>query len=520
MQTLAKIQENTLIGMNDRYPPHLLEQGLFQLIQNAVVDQNKITKRKGTNPVAASLGTQTILGASAYQPIAGTKYIVALLNGATNTADLYIWAGSGAFTAFGISSFTTDAQMNFVQASNVLYGFNGVDAVSIDSTLTATVNPTTVPQGLVAVWFHNYLFVANVAAFPNRIYWSNLGDPTTFDQTNNFVDINPNDGDSITALAIMNDELYIYKNNTIWTLTGFSGTTFSVTTAGSENTNNKIYGYGTPSQKSVIVTGRDMYYLSFSGGIPHFRSFLQTQFASTLETGIVSYDIEGTLQGLNTSKLSLCAGGFDGKTAFWGVPTGASTYNNAVLRFTPSVKMKGKLMTHRSWVKETGYNPSCFFTSSIAGQNTLYFGDGTTTGNISQMNYATHADNGTAVVMDVRTRDYEMDQVKKAKWKYLYFKYLTGSAGSLNIKARIEQAVNFTTQEILSLQGTSPGLGPTGTFTLGVSTLGGSGIAEHRTTLLQLIGHALGIQFLESTANSAEIENLILLGKPKGYRNN
>lgn len=518
MQNLTQLREDYFVGMNDRYPPQILEEGLLALALNAAIDKGKITKRKGTNPVAASLGAHDILGLNAYEPTGGTKYLITDFNGSSN-AQLYRWIGSGNFSAIGSANLAKDAQMNFVQAAGILYGFNGTDAVSVDSSLTVVHNPATVPIGNYGVWFHNYLLVANTTGFPNRLFFSNLGDPTTFVNTN-FVDINPNDGDQITGLAVFNDSLYVFKNNTIWTITGFSGASFSSTTVLSQNTNNEIYGFGTPSQKSIVVTGKDMYYISFAGGTPHFRSFIQTQYASTLEQGVISYDIDTTMSGIQSSQLKKIAGAYDGQYVYWGVPNSGSSFNNLILVLQPTIKAKGKLMTHRSWTKWSGFNPAQFAVSDIAGQNTIYFGDGGLTGNVSQLNYPAFADNGTAVAMEVQTRDYQLDFARKGKWKYAYFDYVTGSAGTLSINARIDDAANFINQQSLSLKGNSPGLGPTGNFTLGVSFLGGATVTMNRVNFAKLLGHHMQMQFLESTANSTEIQTLAILGLPKGYRKN
>lgn len=513
MQSLNEIRENVFIGMNDRFPADQLDPGLFALLQNVTIDQQSLSKRKGTTAVASTLGSFSILGLNAFEPVAGTKYLFALLNGSSN-AQLYKWSGSGSFSTVGTANITKDSQMNFVQASNVLYGFNGTDVISVDSSLTYTKNPSSVPKGMVAAWFHNYLFVANTSSFPNRLFFSNLGDPTTFSGTD-FIDINPNDGDQITALAIFNDELYVFKNNTIWTITGFSGSSFSTTATLSQNTNNKIYGYGTPSQKSVVTAGKDMYYLSFAGGIPHFRSFIQTQFASTLEQGIISFDIEGTLNTLNLSQLSLCAGAYDGKYIYWSVPTGSSNHNDTVLVLEPTIKTKGKTMTHRCWAKWTGFNAAQFAVSNLAGENVIYFGDGTATGLVYQLNTASFTDNGTAVTMDVKTRNYFYDLSRKAKYKYIYTTFTSDSAASVSLNARLDEALNFTTQATISQQGDSPGLG---SFILGTSTLGGQDQSTVRTIFQHLTGHKLQIEFKDTTSSSVEIRHWQIFGKPKGLR--
>jgi hypothetical protein len=586
MQRLLKVaQESYFVGMNDKYPSHLLPPGIFELIDNGIVDSNSISKRKGTDNVADSLGAQDILGLTSYETPAGNKYVIALLNGASN-AQLYYWTGAGTFVAMVTSSpsasaspsispstspsvsvspstsispsvspsasispsvspsvsispsispsvspsvsispspsagdeIAKDAQMNFVQAGGKLYGFNGTQAVVIDTDLEYTLNPATIPAGKTGAWFHNHMFVANTTSNRSRLYVSNGGDPDTFTVATDHVDVNANDGDEITALYPFNNELYVFKNNTIWTISGFSSATFIATTASAQNLNNKIFGYGTPSQKSIVNTGRDLYYLSFSGSVPHFRSFNQTQFSTTLEQGVVSWDMETSLNGVNKAQLEKVSGIYDGKYIYWAMPNGASVSNDLAMVFWPKIKYKADNITYRSWVKWSGITPAQFIQSDISGQNKTYFGDATTGGFVSQLNTSSYDDNGTAVEMDVRTRSVESDRSRKTKFKYLYFKYKTGSAGSLAINARIERAVGFTSQDTISLASLTPGLGPSGTFTLGVSVLGAPDRKTTRVTFKQLTGHMLDVQFLEQTANFCDIYDYNIWGMRKGLR--
>lgn len=502
--------------MNDKYPSHLLPPGVFQLVQNALVVDNKIAKRAGTDNVAASLGAQIILGLSAYEPTGAAKRIIACLNGGSN-AQLYSWTGSGAFSAIGSANLAANTQMNFTKAGNYLFGFNGTEVVDVDSSLTVTRNRSTVPLGTYAIWFHNYLFVATTTANPSRLSFSNLDDPTVFTAAD-FIDVNPDDGDTITGLAVINDELFVFKQFTIWTITGWSGSTFSATTIAGQNLNSKIYGYGCVSHQSIVNTGRDLFYLSFLGGIPYIRSFLQTTFAETIEQGIVSSDLEATLDGVNKSQLSKVAGVYDGRYIYWAFPNAAATTNDLVLVFDPEKKVKVGSNVYRSWVTWTGITPSQYTVSTISGRSKVYFGDATTGGFVFEQGTSEFTDNGTAISMDVRTRDYMLSPSRKSKWKYVYLKYTTGFAGTLSVNARTEKAVNFTSQEDISLVGNSPGLGPTGTFTLGVSVLGGAAIAKQRVNLATLSGTLFGVQFREITSSNCEIFDFSILGRKKGYR--
>ena len=514
MQNLTSVNEIQFIGYNDNLPSHLLPKGVFQVAQNVRLVDSRIVKRPGNTPIGATLGAFIHLGISAYEPAGGTKKIIVCRDGTSNS-QLYESTG-GNFSAIGSANLAMGAQMNFVQASNYLFGFNGTDVVDYDNT-TVTRNRAGVPIGKFGYWFHNYLFVAGVTSAPNRLYFSNLGVPITFTGSD-YIDINANDGDEITGLNILNDELIIFKKNSVWAISGWSGASFGATTIAGQNTTLKAAGVGTPSHQSIVSTGRDLYYLSFNGGIPHFRSFTQTVFAKTVEEGVISHDIETTMDGLNKSQLDNCAGTYDGKYIYWGVCSGGSTTNNLILILDPEKTYRTTMGTMRSWVQDSGYTPSQYTISTISGRAKTYFADATTGGLVYEQGTSVYTDNGTAVTMDVRTRDIMFSPVKKTKYKYMYIKYKSGSAGTLLVNARIDQAADYGLQESVSLQGSSPGLGPTGTFTLGVSMLGGSTIVKDRVTFAHLTGTLLGIQFKESTSNSCELYDYEVLGFEKGLR--
>lgn len=504
-------------GMNDKYNGSDLPSGVFQLIQNGLVDTNNISKRPGSIGSSVIVASGTFMGGSAFEPTGGAKFQIACLNGASN-ARLYSSSNGSSFSAIGSANLTNNAQMNFVQASDKLFGFNGKEVVYVASDgSSVTVNPSGMPKGKFGWWLHNYLFVAGVAGNPSRVYWSNLGDPLTFDSSD-FADISANDGDFITGLNQFfssEDNLIIAKNNSINTIKGFSGSSFSVDTIAGQNTTSLVYGFGTPSHRGMVAAGTYLYYISFVGGIPHFRRLQRSLYGAILDGGIISYDMEGTLSALNNTKLSGVAGLYDGKYLYFAVPSSSSLVNDTTLVYFPTLERPSPLGTLRSWVKWVGIKPNTFFLSTVSGQAKIYFTDADSKGKIYHFDSSVFSDDGVAFTLDVKTRDFLGNPAKKTKFKYLYFKYGTGSAGTLRIYARLDEAVSFGLQETISLQGNSPGLGM---FILGNSTLGGSAITENRTTLQSLTGHMLGVEFIESTANACNIYDLQVLGYLKGYR--
>lgn len=511
--------ETSYVGMNNKFPSHLLPRGVFRRIENAFIDNNSLVKRGGTTAIAASLGSFRFAGGTAYEPSGSSKRVIVCRDGASN-AQLYVWTGSGAFSAIGTANLTNGLIMNFVIAANRLFGFDGTEVVDVDTANTVTKNRATVPIGQFAFWFHNYLFVAGVAGNPNRLYWSALGDPTTFDALD-FVDINANDGDMISGLNILNDQLVVFKNYSTWAIGGFSGTTFDVTTRAGENTQLRGAGVGTPSHQSIVSVGRDLFYLSFLGTVPYVRSYNQTVFSATVEQGIVSDELQNTMNGLNKADLEKSAGIFDGRYLYWSLPNGASETNNLIITLTTGQKIQTRLGSMNPWVIFTGSNIGQFFISTISGRARVYGTDSATTGKVYLFNdTSSYSDNGTPVTLTVETRDYMGDTAKQAKWVYLYLKYLSGTAGTLDVSARINQAADYTLQETIDMAGNSPGLGPSGSFTLGVSVLGGATITQDRVTLGSLTGDLLGIKFVEDSANACTIYDYQVLAQKKGYRSN
>ncbi len=508
------INESPYLGMNNKYPSHLLPKGVFQYVQNAYVDNDRITKRGGTTVFGATLGNFLLNGGYSFERTGGSKNVIVSRNGASN-AQLYSSSG-GAFSAIGSANLTNSEPINFTQASDRLFGFNGQEVVDVASDgTTVTKNRSGVPIGKFAYWFHNYLFVSGVAANPSRLYWSALGDPTSFDSAD-YVDINANDGDSITGLNILNDELIVFKNFSVWSISGWSGSSFDSTTQAGQNTQMRAVGIGTPSHRSIVSVGRDLYYLSFRGNIPHIRSFNQTVFAQTVEAGILSDELEGTMSGLNKAQLNRVTGIFDGKYLYWAVPNGASTTNNLILVLNTAKSMQTSSGKMESWVLFTGANASQFFSSTISGQIRIYTLDTAANGNVYLFNDTSdYRDNGTAVTMNILFRDILAHPAKQGKFKYLYMKYQTGSAGTLSINARIDQAEDFNNQEDVDLSGDSPGLG---TFILGTSILGGANVDTNRTNLISLTGQMIGIELEESTTNACELYDIQILGYTKGYR--
>lgn len=514
MQTFAKpIIEAHFFGLDDTAPAEELPPGYFTKIDNAICSDGEVAKVNGSTAINASIASQPFNGLVAFEKVSSaSKWLVVSINGASN-AQLYQSTG-GNFSAIGSANLTNSLPVWFEVANDILFGFNGTEEVDWDGT-TVTNNRSGVPLAFYAEWFHNYLFVGNTQANPNRLFWSALGDPTDWSGVaTQFIDVNPGDSDQIMGLAPFQDELLVFKKNTIWSITGFSGTSFSSTTAAAQNTNGRIFGYGTVAPFSIVPVGNEIYFLSMLGSTPVIRSLRKTISAVTLGGGVISGTIDGTLSTITLANLSQARGSFDGRYCYWSIPVNASAVNNKIIVLdTWEINaQKGRY----PFTTMSSKNASFLTTSTIPGYSTTYFTDSSlTSGLVFKFDSSVHTDNGVAIIMDVRTRDYYLEPSRKSKWKYLYVTHETGSAANLAINARVDDPVNFTNQQNLSLIGNSPGFG---SFIFGTSVFGGQGVNTDRITFLQLIGHYLGLQYKDTTVNAVVIHKWEIYGRPKGLR--
>jgi hypothetical protein len=512
MQNLTRLAlENQFIGLNDASPTEELPPGYFTKIDNALCSDGKVSKVAGSTAINASIASQPFNGLAPFEIISSSsKYLVASINGASN-AQLYQSTG-GDFSAIGSANLTNSKPVWFETANNIIFGFNGSEQVDWDGT-TVTKNRSGVPIGNYAEWFHNYLFVAKTTANPNRLFWSNLGDPTTFG-VSNFVDINPGDSDQIMGLAPFQDELLVLKRNTIWSITGFSGSSFSSTTIATQNTNGRIFGYGTVAPFSIVPVGNDVYFFSMLGNTPVIRSLRKTINAVTLGGGIISNVIQTTMANITLGSLANIVGSFDGRYCYWSLPTNGSAINNQIIVLdTFGISTNKNIYPFTTMSQK---NASYFAVSTIPGYSNVYFADSSvTSGLVFKFDSSIHTDNGINITMDVRTRDYSSATSRKSKFKYLYLTYTSGSAAIVAVGAKINQGTDFTNQANVSMVGNSP---PLGQFILGQSTLGGETLTTNRVGLKQILNHYMSLQFKDTTANAVVLHKWELWGQPKPLR--
>ncbi|MDD4984863.1 MAG: hypothetical protein PHQ43_03595 [Dehalococcoidales bacterium] len=410
LRGLKPIEEYNFVGYRDSVPAETLPRGYLAKAQNCICDNGFIEKRTGYSLIGNDLGDKTCLGLGGLA-VGDTRQLVAAFDDSESAnAALYSWAGSGNWSAItNGDDLTADTSVDCEMAAGKLYAYNNTDAVKSWDGATCS-DVAAVPVTKCLKWFHNYMFALNNDSYKSRLYYSNLGAPEMWG-AEDYIDINPDDGDYGTALQVLGDELVIGKRNRIWSFTGWGEDTFTIKTI-----NERVTGYGIESNRCVINTGNDLLFLSFNGDIPVIRSLRRTQYATVIAGGIISEDIENTMRGLSLDYLNKACAVYDGINAWFFVPDGSSTYNDLALRYNTLTK---------GWTKHSGINASCVLAFAISSQPQIYFGEAQADSKVYRMD-SSYSDNGAGIAMEAIGRKHWLSFARKSKFKYLY---VTGKEG-------------------------------------------------------------------------------------------
>lgn len=377
MPGIKEYRVSKYFGMNNSKDASEVKGGEAALIENFLIStQGKLIRRPGLTLLGTDAGsavglglTHYINGATKVQIKVETTTIKSLSGGA--------WSNmSGA----GATGLTTGLEMNFCAATDYIYGFNGTDAVRKinDTTVTTAAG---IPIGKWAVWWRNYLFVGGVAAYPNRIYFSNLGAPETF-SANDYIDIEPGDGDVLTGAVGGSDKLTISKNYSFHYLVGAGTNTFAVYPIPVD--------FGCPSYRALRKVGTDVWCIDTEGRI---RSVYRNQYGLMAGKDVSSDFMQGTQDTINKVELHNACSFFVNGIFGMAVPTGSSTVNDTVMLYDLFAPIPD---TYSKWTLITGWNVACFDVMPTSTKDTLFVQSNQAVSDV--YSWSGNTDNGTPIV--------------------------------------------------------------------------------------------------------------------------
>lgn len=208
---------------------------------------------------------------------------------ASSTTDF----SSAAVHDFTASTGEDDYPIAFAVYQNVAYltSRRGANAVKFDGTTWTAITDFTMdgggsqfPRAKFLTTKHERVFAANInnngTLERSRVRWSDVGDAETWESTN-WIDVDPDDGTEITGIASFADGLAIFKENSVFFLSGVDSNTFTLFPVDST--------VGTSSPGTVTVTENAVFFLDrkgiykFDGAeVPRISDKINTELLATV----------------------------------------------------------------------------------------------------------------------------------------------------------------------------------------------------------------------------------------------
>jgi hypothetical protein len=360
-------------GLNDQLSQSEIQDNEATDIQNIIFDTGgALVKRYGFDPVpsdtvqkAATGSVVAITGLSFYHKNNGNKFVVAIANNDNKAVAMKKnWdsgPASGAWNNIDFaalpSSYSNNYLADFAVAEDNLI-------ITIPSTtghkpfkwpgsgfVTYLTSDSDCPTASLVEYHKNHLFLSGNPTYPSRVYFSALDNISDFTATD-FFDVQTSDGSRVRGIISAYDSLYIFKDKSIWRLSGSERDTFVL--------QEMVYDIGTLSQQSICIVNNIIYFTTPEGKKAVYDGAYTVKFASD--------KIDNTINTKISSSRSAYALGINFEDNFYGSVSGSgSGTNNLVLLFDT---------TYNAWTKFNGINANawCVAEDSTEGE-ILVFGD-------------------------------------------------------------------------------------------------------------------------------------------------
>lgn len=194
----------------------------------------------------------------------------------------------------------------------------------------------TPPVGNLVCTANNFMFISGIAATPSKVYWSNPSDPGTWGAASN-VDFRASDGDSVTCIIELNQNLVIFKRRSIGLL--FTQTNTVSGTVTLAPLTEVIVGIGCPgSQCADNLPDGSIVFLGTNGHVYILQGGTGIVDISDPKTGS---NIQPTLDGMNAARIPYAVvKAYPTRNQVWiSMSSSAATTNDTILVYDYQVKV-------------------------------------------------------------------------------------------------------------------------------------------------------------------------------------
>lgn len=344
---------------------------------NTVYDQmQSVASRQGYVKLLTTKTPSFIGGMYPLYQSTGTRQLLY-----ASSTNLYIYnnAGGSTLVVGTPATFTANQVWSFDEYQDSVYGGNGTDSLIAYNGNSYTIANAGITPQFVKVRT-NRIYCANKNS--STVYFSDAGNPTSF-PVNNFIQINTNDGQNITSINELLGNLIIFKDESIWIMTGEPLGAGNTTTIGNLQLVQAASPVGCSAFRTVQKVGQSLFFMHYSGIYS-----LQNK-GAVLISPLLSNTF---LMGMNPGFISNCYGVYNSlrKKYIMGYPSATSSVCDSALVYDLQVQHFSR------WDDIPG---SCMIDYKFSGlQEQVLMGD-PSVGNIYEMfqGYAdVNGDNGNA----------------------------------------------------------------------------------------------------------------------------
>ena len=352
-----------------------------------------ITQRNGATVIGLNLaGTCYGVYNAMFSNSGSNRLISVFSDGTYNKA--YIWQG-GTWVA-SLGGDTKDLKTRFATFGDNVIRVNGTDNMKCwdgGSLWITTGDPINVDDiaGTATAYievFKNKVYTAGNSTKPDRLFYSSVVSSAgniTWDPSNDWIDINPNDGENISALKRYATELLVFKPNYI----------YRFRTEAIEP--DPLVKVGTRSQESIVEGKNGLYFCHDTGFYKYTGGYPEE----------ISRPISDFIDAMNVSNAESVVAWKDNDHIYFSigdVTVSGTDYTNVVIRYTES----SQVWTIYSYATQPTY------ATDYDDGTTLFRVWGDDAGRIFKDNLGT-ADRITAISHNFETKWYDFENVAEKK---------------------------------------------------------------------------------------------------------
>jgi hypothetical protein len=438
-------------GLNTRDASHKIPPNEAQVLTNFLLEADgSLKKRGGSSKYNSSVIESTKPVHSLYRfykSAAAFKEMLACCDDGLYKGN----DGTGVWTEIGASALSVTTFCSFETWGDICYIFNGTVMKQYNGT-TLTDIANSPPAGKLVTFHKDRLFVAGVAAAPNRLYYTDTmarGATPVWNTGSNYIDIKDDDGDEITGILSQSDYLVIYKKNSIWVLFGNSSTTFVL--------NKRVDTIGCNASMSLVAHNNIHYFLD-NTGVHIYNGVSATK---------ISGKVDPEIAGIPAAYLVNSAATIYNEKLWLAYTSNGETQNTNILVFD---------LNSGGWSLLSGISVRSFTIWNSRDDAGEFYAGGSTDGFVWQLDTGSD-DGGTDITVDYRSKNFTFGN--PVSLKTVDYVHITGDSNNVSVN------LNTLTDHGYMSSLVQFNMVGEGTFILGTSILDVNALGSPSTITLQ-----------------------------------